>query len=535
MTQAVKNWRVLGSDGQTVSSMQLQRKAMMMNYIGADSGRIFGEWSATGNSADTTLSWDRATLVKRTRERLRNDPMIRGMVRRLLDNVIGRGIRMEADLDAPALGISEDQAREYEALINAEQSTWINECDYSGNEARRWNLYDIQSALYQSELSNGENFILPRYVKRLGYRYSFCIQVIETDRVVTPSTVSGAAWLSPVKLDNGNEVRDGIELGSRGEIQAIHVANQHPGDFNSIANGYEVRRIPTYNRLGLVNFWHVFPWYRLEATRGEPGLAACLSGARQLGDYIGFELLRAEMAAMFGLVMTQDKPFDTTDDLASADRMGTDREKDREQVELYPGMVQYAPPGFTANVVNPNMPGDNFDTFVERIATFIGGSQGLVRELVMGSFDKSNFSNTRAALQLAQRGFEATRARFIGKYLEPLRERFMNEAVWTRRLVLPGWDIPEKRALWMGYRAYGPPWPYMEPVRDQQAIELRLKTTGTLSEECSAQGKNWRDTLRQQAVEKAFRIAEEKRLGVYEDPNANKPQNKKQGENSNAE
>lgn len=515
----MKEWKILDNRGKVVSSAAKKRAEIMASYyLGADTGRVLGDWSTPRTTADTALRNDRRYLVDRTYERSRNDPIFGGMLRRMLDCVIGTGIRYESDLDASSLGLSEDQAREFESNINFQWGLWGRECDYSGNESRSMNIYEMQRAILRSEMVSGENFILPRYVNRPWANYNLCIQAIEPERVSTPplsGISSGLTYWEDVKLANGNKIRDGIELDKTGAIAAIHVCDEYPANSLSLTGDPKKwRRIPTYNRLGLVNFWHVFPFFRLGATRGEPAFAACLSGLRQIGDYLSFELTRAEMAAMFGLILTSDDHYGDGLDISDTTRKkGNEDEQDFEQVELFPGMVYRAPKGFAAQTVNPNIPGDNFDSFVERVVTFLGGPVGLVREIVTGSFDKSNFSNTRAALQLMERGSEAVRSRIIGKYMDPIYRRFLNEAVLRRKLVLPGWENPEKRELWCGRTAFAPPWPWPEPIKDEQAAALRLETTGTIRDLATQRGQNWRKTITQQTREKAFRQQEEKRLG----------------------
>lgn len=479
-------------------------KRSLSAYNGADNGRIFGNWPASRGDADSTLSPDRASLVHRTRERLRNDPLLSGAIKKLVDNVIGSGIRVESELDEDYLGISEQEARDLEIEIDAAWEEWCEEADYSGNQSRRASFYEIQRVEYLSEKTTGETIVIPRMVERPGYEYSFCLQVIETDRLMNPSNVGvpGYIGFGTVRLENGNEIRDGVEVGKRGETVAYWLANRHPGSGWGWETTLEFTRVPAVNRLGEASLWHNYTWHRPEATRGEPGFAAILAGARQLGDYIRNTATQAELASMFGLLITQQaSPTDTDFGIDDPDNMrGTTAERAREQIDLYNGMVRYLQPGDDVKTMNPNVPGAQFDSFVERISTLLGAPLGLTRELMLNTFDKSNFSNTRLSLEESRRGFRAEQERFAAKHILPVRARVIHEAWLRGRLRLPRYR--ENPGLYLGCRLLPQAWPYMEPVKDIEAAARRIASgMSTLQEECAKQGKNWRKVADQRRRE----------------------------------
>jgi lambda family phage portal protein len=500
-------WKVLDASGNVVRAGRKQER--FGYYRGADTGRIM-DWPSSRYSADRTLLQDRATLIYRTRERMMNDPILRGAQRKLAENIVGRGIRVESALDYERLGISEQQAQDIEAEIEFEWAIFREEADYSGNQARRASFEEIQTLQETHGTETGEAITIPRYVRRPGYRYSFCLQVLESDRIGNPSQGVGRQMFgsnSPnaIQLANGNQIRDGVEVMPSNQVAAIWVANQHP---EGISGGYgqvKYERIPAVNYLAEANFWMDFAWYRPDATRGEPGFACVLSGARQLGDYVNSELTRAEMAALFGVMLERGFGIDDEDpDLLEDDyKKGDSAEKALPQIELYPGAVRYLGVGDKPHVINPNLPGAAFESFTDRLATFMGSPIGLTRELILNTFQGNNFSNTRTSLEACRRGFRIKQAYNFERRIWPVWQRFMDEAVRLGRLALPGYNDPERRMLWQSCEYYPEGWPYLEPEKDAKAAEKRMAIgVSTLKEECGARGVNWRDNIKQRAKER---------------------------------
>ena len=499
------DWKVLDANGKVASSATLEAKVRhqkaLSAYRGASSGRLNSDWETSVGDADSTLIPERMGLIYRIRERLRNDPVMRGCLKKCVDSVIGpKGFNTQAQLDAKRLGLSEQQARDLEREIDYEWKSWQKECDYSGNPARSFTFQSLLSLQFSTELTCGETLTIPRYVRRPWARFSFCIQPVAPDRIVSP----GGFWASFSGINNEDDIRDGIKIGRRGDIQGAYIARQHPGSYNWFRDVWKVDFIPAYSARTLkANFWHNYQQYRVEATRGEPAFAACLLGFKSLGDYVSDEMSRAHMASMFGLSITREEAFDAdSEGLATADKIGSSDETDHAQVDMYPGMINYLKPGESVSVVNPNIPGDQFDPFTDKIATWAGSSLGLSREQILNTYNGMSFSSAKCSRDEAQRGFKKQQDDIVENYIEPVRERVIEEAWLRGRLVLPGFEDPEVRRNYFSHVTYAAPWPYLEPVKEETGVELRLANgTSSLTRECSRAGHNLRDVIEERKRE----------------------------------
>lgn len=501
-----KNWQVLDANGEVASSAILEAKVRhqkaLSAYRGASSGRLNSDWETSVGDADSTLIPERMGLIYRIRERLRNDPVMRGCLKKCVDSVIGpKGFNTQAQLDAKRLGLSEQQARDIEREIDYEWNAWQKECDYSGNPARSFTFNSLLGLQFSTELTCGETLTIPRYVRRPWARFSFCIQLVAPDRIVSP----GGFWASFSGINSDEDIRDGIKIGRRGDVQGAYIARQHPGSYNWFRDVWKVDFIPAYSGRTLkANFWHNYQAYRVEATRGEPAFAACLLGFKSLGDYVSDEMSRAHMASMFGLAITREEAFDAdSEGLVTADKIGSADEVEHAQVDVYPGMINYLKPGETVSVVNPNIPGDQFDPFTDKIATWAGSSLGLSREQILNTYNGMSFSSAKASRDEAHRGFKKQQDDIVENYIEPVRERVIEEAWLRGRLNLPGFEDPDIRRNYFQHVTYAAPWPYLEPVKEETGVELRLANgTSSLTRECSRAGHNLRDVIEERKREK---------------------------------
>ncbi len=469
-------------------------------YRGVAVTRTQSEWGVSTGSPDATLLPARLSLIYRIRERMRNDPVMRSALKKVVDSVVGpKGFNTQSQLDHVRLGISEQQAADIQQSIDYEWREWQRDCDYSGNPARSFTFQSLLSLQLSTELTCGETLTIPRYIRRPWSRFSFCIQLVAPDRIVDPTGYKN------LKSTLSDDIRDGVQIGPRGEVVGIYVARTHPGNYTFMNQGFKTDFITAYNaRTYKANFWHNYQLYRVEATRGEPAFASCLLGFKSLGDYVSDEMSRAHMAAMFGLAVTKEEAFDSdSEGVADADKVGDSNEVESAQLDLYPGMINFFKPGESVTTVNPNIPGDQFDSFTDKIATWSGGCLGLSREQILNTYNGMSFSSAKASRDEAQRGFKKLQDDIIESYIEPPRERVIEEAWLKGRLTLPGFEDPQLRRLYFEHVTYASPWPYLEPVKEESGVALRLENgTSSLTRECSRAGHNLADVLRERVREK---------------------------------
>jgi len=468
---------------------------MLSSYRGAKKNRLRGDWKALNGSADADLLGDLPTLRQRSRDLNRNDAHASAITGTVVANVVGTGIRPQSRPDADALAI---QSAEVETFSRLAERAWRRWCPTADSQ-NRMDFYEIQALVKRQILENGEVFVLPLMIRdEPGRRYSLALEVIEADRVSTP-----------IGMASNPNIRDGIELGARGEPIAYHIRKRHPGDVILGQAGRGDRndwvRYPAVNKAGRKNVLHLYAVKRPGQTRGEPFFAPVLSAFKDLGDFMEAEIVAARVAACFVAFVTKSDPN------AAFEGTATDTSGNRIE-SLEPGMVQYLGTGESVNFGDPKRPSGTFEPFVLAVLRSIGASLGLPLELVLKDFSRTNYSTVRAALLEARRVFRADQTWLASRLCQPCWEWVLEEA-WLRE-DLPAVDLfGEQREDWMRVSWIAPGWGWVDPVKEVESSKLAIEARlSTLADECGAQGRDWEDVLTQQKREQDRRNA----LGLSE-------------------
>lgn len=456
-------------------------------YRGAEKNRLRGDWNALNGSADADLLAELSTLRQRSRDLNRNDAHASAITGTVVVNVIGTGLRPQSRPDAEALGITDQEKTRFAKKAERAYRIWCRTAD----SQNRMDFNEIQALVQRQILENGEVFVLPLMIQDdPRRRYRLALEVIEADRVSTP----------PGKSSSAN-IRDGIELGARGEPVAYWIRKRHPGDVlmgGVKVGGDEWVRYPAFNRMGRPNVLHLYHVKRPGQTRGEPFFAPVLAAFKDLADFMEAEIVAARVAACFTAFVTKNDPvaaFEGNTTTAAGQRLES----------LEPGMVQYLASGESVTFGDPKRPTGAFEPFVLAVLRSIGASLGLPLELVLKDFSRTNYSSARAAMLEARRFFKGYQS-WIGQRLcRPCWEWLMEEA-WLRE-DLPAVDLlGDQREDWMRATWIAPGWGWVDPVREVESSSLAVEAgLSTLADECAAQGRDWEDVMVQRQREEQRR------------------------------
>lgn len=465
---------------------------MLGAYRGAEKNRLRGDWKALNGSADADLLPDLPTLRQRSRDLNRNDAHASAITGTVVANVVGTGLKPQSRPDREALGITEQQTTEFSREAERAWRRWVPTAD----SQNRMDFYEIQALIKRQIIENGEVFVLPLMIKGdISRRYRLALEVIEADRVETPPGHRGHA-----------NIRDGIELGERGEPIAYWIRRRHPGDIilGQVGTGQqEWVRYAAVNKAGRKNVLHLYAVKRPGQTRGEPFFAPVLSAFKDLGDFMEAEIVAARVAACFTAFVTKSDP--------EAAFQGAATDASGQRLEgMEPGMIQYLGTGESITFGDPKRPSGAFEPFVLAVLRSIGASLGLPLELVLKDFSRTNYSSARAAILEARRFFKCDQMWLAQRLCQPCWEWLMEEA-WLRE-DLPAVDLfGEQREDWLRASWIAPGWGWVDPVKEVNSSTLAIEGgLSTLADECAAQGRDWEEVMTQQKREQDRR----KELGL---------------------
>lgn len=422
-------------------------------------------WNSSGGSTKEDIDDNLELLRERSRDLYMGAPIATGALKTLRTNVVGAGLKLKSQIDYKYLGLTEDEAAEWEEQVEREFNLWAESlnCD-----AQRMNdFYELQQLTFLSQLMNGECFALLPYIKRKGMPYDLRVMLIEADRVCNPRI------MNPDKV-----IINGVEVGKFGEVLAYYVLNKHPLE-KQYKEKEEWKRISKFGKKsGRANILHVMETERIGQRRGVPILAPVVESLKQLSRYTEAELMSAVVSGMFSVFIENPNEIDASEPILGA--MLTDSDSDIEEdeqdlnYELAPGAIMELGEGQKANAVNPGRPNPVFDDFVTSICRQIGVAIELPFELLIKHFT-SSYSASRAALLEAWKMFRMRRTWLANDFCQPIYEEWLCEAVAKGRISAPGFFTdPMVRKAYSSSQWNGPSQGQIDPLKEVKAAKERV-------------------------------------------------------------
>lgn len=457
-------------------------------------------WATSSGSADADTLPDIATIRQQSRDLCRNDPLAVGAINGVVTSVVATGIVPQSNIDYEFLGLSEEAASEWQRLAerlfsHAADKTWFD-------AERRQTFWQQQALVYRARLESGDCFAVRRYIPRKGRAVATCVQVIEADRVATPSD----------KIVNKN-IRGGIELDGQGAPAYYHILQEHPGEsllLKSISSD-KFTILPAYDADGNPIVLPVMNITRPSQSRGVPYLAPVIETLKQLSRYSEAEITAAVISSLFAVFIKSPNPVSP---LAAAPMSfpGSGGEPVKAAAgngnlqKMQSGMMIDLAPGEEIQVAEAVRPNTAFDPFVTAVLRQIGTALELPFEVLVKHFTAS-YSAARAALLEAWKFYRKERAHLVDAYCQPVWEWIIHECVARGLLVADGFfDDPLKREAWLRCSWVGAEQGQIDPLKEAKAAELWNNLGIQSRSDISAQqGRDYDQTHKQLVREKTMR------------------------------
>ena len=425
---------------------------------------VFGH--TPGGDADTDTLLDLPELRKRSAAAIRNNPIAGAAINTEVANVVGTGLHLNASIDRDYLGLSDDQADEIEASMEAEWRLFANSpnCDLS----RKLTFAEQQELAERSALARGDHFVafVTLDTPRAGWPFGFALQHIEADRVCNPDNRS----------DTGTLIA-GIEKDAQGAWQGVHVANHHPLALSQLRKPKAWRYLRAFGeRTGRPLVLHHHEITRPDQTRGVPYLAPVLEVLKQLDKYIDAEVDRAVNSALFmAFVATTNGDGLLPDDLLLDDRRDFYGKFAQGRYAIDHSSIANLFPGDSVEFADPKAPNAAADNFIRAFSTFCGAALEIPGEVLLRHFS-SSYSAARGAMIMAWQFFGRRRNRLSNRLCAPTYETVIMDAMSQGRLDLPGFFTdPRARQAWLGAEWIGDAPPHIDETKAVGAARDRLE------------------------------------------------------------
>lgn len=469
---------------------------------GGSSGSLFN-WSPAGVSADAASIASLPSLRARSRDLIRNAPIATGAINTVATSVVGQGLKPKPEIDASALGFTDDRAAEWEASALREFNLWAK--SQEADVTRTQNFYGLQDLVLRSCMESGDVFAVKRFLPRPGSPYALKIQVVEADRVSNPNRKPDRPWLI-----------QGVEIDDNGAPLSYFISDKHPGTYLA-RGGLKWERILAFGvNSGMRQVMHLYDRLRPGQTRGVPYLAPVITKLRELARYSDAEITAAVVNACFAITLK-------TDNVEGMNLTDTNSKDGKDESINLTEPGQLVELGLNESLENfeSKRPNTAFDPFVQAILRQVGVALELPFELLIKHFTAS-YSASRAALLEANKFFKKRRAFLSGGFCTPFYEALITEAVAVGRLDAPGFFTdPLVHAAYLGVTWVGPAPGQIQPLPETRSIKARIDMGLTsLDQETSEyNGGNWEANHRQRARE----VAARRTAGLEIDPAALAP------------
>ena len=402
-------------------------------------------------------------LRERSRDLYMGSPLATGALKTIRTNVVGAGLRLNAQIDYEYLGMTLEEADAWETQVEREFSLWAESihCDAQ----RMNNFYELQQLAFISQLMSGDSFALLPVIPRPGMPYDLRVQIIEADRVCNPPAVD--------KMDN--KIVNGVEVNFRGEVVAYWIAQHHPNSISMKKNDWvRIRKFGATT--GRPNVIHLMESERPEQRRGVPILAPVIETLKQLTRYTEAELMAAVVSGMYTVFIKSENPHKEFPGqfISEEDELYDD---DEINYELGNGAMVALGENESIEIANPGRPNTAFDGFVTSLCRQIGSALEVPFELLLKHFTAS-YSASRGALLEAWKMFRMRRSWLTADFCQPIYEEFLAEAVAKGRVNAPGFFTdPLAKKAYCGAEWIGPAQGHLNPLNEARAAEIRVKNS----------------------------------------------------------
>ena len=475
-----------------IAKARLERLNKFRSVDATGGGRSRYSFPSTSMNIDSEVADNIVGLREQIRRFELENGNIAGPFRRVKKNVVGHGIRLNAEIlgDDPGSKefpkITTEQAESTNDAAEKYFEIWNREADkrliqpFYGSDG-------IQGIVEHALLRDNECLVVGRTSARVDRIIPYCLEVLESDRLQTP----------PGEFGNP-QVQNGIKFDLEGAPKAYFITRSHPGNTISGLRDNDFEEIQAYNDNGTKKVMFLFNPIRPEQTRAVSLLSSALKDVQDADRYMeAIKMGALEDACLFGTVTTEDMDGWDNQNVAS----GSD---DYERIhEFSPNEIKYLFPGEKLDVHRPSGPGVEIDKFLNQIWGGPANALDIPPEVFMQKWGGMNYSNARTVLLQ----FQATcreRQRFLINNLNiPVYENVFRWFVSKGIVSAP--SFYSRKYDWLAHSWIAPGWQWVDPKKeaDGKAIEVDLGVE-CITDIMLAQGSDPWVKLERRAREKKF-------------------------------
>lgn len=457
-------------------------------YQGATVGRLNSDWVTSSTSADSEIKGSLSRLRNRSRQLVRDSDYARQAIRAVKNNVVGTGIKMQAQVRMLRGAGRLDQP--VNDAIEAAWKVWGKKqfCHTGG----RLSWHEIERLAIGAMAESGEVFLRKVRQPFGGGKVPFALEVIESD--LLDDTYNGKSTV------DGNEWRMGVECDKWGRPITYAFLNKHPGD-----SPFQGQPGARHKLISADEIIHLYLCDRPGQTRGVPWLATAIQRLHHLQGYEEAEVIRARASSSLMGFITNSEGELAGDDVYEGERVSS----------FEPGVFKYLAPGESVTVPQLDAPDGQFEPFLRSMLRALAAGVGCSYESVSRDFSQTNYSSSRLSLLEDRDHWRVLQQYLVDNLHQPVFEAWLEMAVLGGAINLPLYETDPERYRQVRWMPRG--WAWVDPGKEVQAYKDAVRCGfKTLGEVVAEQGGDLEELMMARAAE--LELADQLDLTFDTDP-----------------
>jgi lambda family phage portal protein len=404
-----------------------------------------GEKFPGGLGPANLLQLDYWTLRARSVEAFSTNLYARGLIRRLVTNVVNTGLELESTPSESVLGMEEEALVDWSELIESRFELWARSpklCD----KRRTQTFGQIQADAFREAFISGDALLV--------------LQQDDATKLPLLKLIDGSSVQTPMEKaipqPGQNRVIDGVEVDEDGRHVAYYVRQ---------SDGLASKRLRARDDQGRRVAWLVYACdKRHNDVRGEPILSLVLQSLKEIDRYRDATLRKAVLNAFLAMYLKSDPVAATARSFTGgAITRGSDTVQDTggtqrtfNTAEFIPGLILDAlPPGVEPKGFQPQATDDKFGDFEEAMVHTIAWTNNIPPEILRLAFSH-NYSASQAANNEFNLYLYLARHDMAVQVCQPVFEDWLiSEALMQRfdhsQEILAAWGDPALYDAWAAW------------------------------------------------------------------------------------
>lgn len=390
-----------------------------------------GGFGLAAHNQNISIAREARIIRQRARLLVNDSPNVCGAVRKIVNNVIYDGIKLQ---------VQNPKSKKQEKAVETLWEEWADSQE----------MWLLQKQVMRSLIIDGGCFC-HFYADKSNEYCPLGIELLSLDRL--DESING-------RQENGNFAFRGIELDSHKNVAAYHIKEEDEYAYYMGLNTQFARS----RRIGRENIFLVYNKEDIGQLLPVSWLHSVIVTMHSYNEYQIAEEIAAQLAASFGIFLKQTSEYvgPGLDGTSLLGGQGAEGKPLNINDFITSGRIDVLPPGTEIQVAENTRPSSNYTDYSKQCQKNASTGIGMSYESFSNDFSEASFSSVRQAILEERRNYRVMQHFMIKVFLEPVWKRF--EQFCKSFGKLPDTEI--------SVRWQKPGWSWVDPVKDAQAMKI---------------------------------------------------------------